>query len=737
VAPPEPPERLRAHPETVGEDDRAQRARRKRAARAFEQGHVDDADRLVEEALAADRDDVRAWYLAARVAGRGTDVGRTAARLRGLLEAAERTGQDPGGALGERLQELSALRDTMADLELPAPLLGTPVVVVENGVHPLAVTGLLDRMRPLRVLGERRIEGLRFAGGVVEPLRDLTEGGPEEQALAEVARARGDAITEALRRAVRAGVGRRGDVDLVEAQRFDLVSRQLSHLLVERACTAAVDPSRASGVLVLAGNGRNAALMAAVAARRLGSERVFTLDGRLGTSPADRAFAPHRPDEEAPELGRPPPSSRWRSTALGLGAAARRVVGRPAPAYAADGRAVVLTWAVHEPTMLPVVRELATDGPVSVLVVGNRRALAPYRRLAREGLPVVANPVGAVSDATSEGAAAAVADRRVRRAAAADGPLTAASVRDAEWVVGRTAMLARFAGELRDAFTTDATSVLLLARDRGAHERVAVMVARELGVPSLTVQPVLMSASPIYNPLHADHTTAFDHHARQLYVDHLGARPEAVSVTGFARFSPRPAGGTGPEDAATRGRTVLLAMQMFSLEDAERLLLAVATARGPGTELLVKLHPREPATRVDHYREVLAGAGAGSGAALVTETPMTEVLPRATVVVSSWSNTLLEAAMDGRPALSVNLTGGPLPVPVGELGIAYEARSEEEVHQVLPQLLEDTPLRAEVLERQRRYLAANPHLLDEVPAARRIADVAGELARRGAARRAR
>jgi hypothetical protein len=208
-------------------------------------------------------------------------------------------------------------------------------------------------------------------------------------------------------------------------------------------------------------------------------------------------------------------------------------------------------------------------------------------------------------------------------------------------------------------------------------------------------------------------------------------------VTGFARFSPRPAGGTGPEDAATRGRTVLLAMQMFSLEDAERLLLAVDTARGPGTELLVKLHPREPATRVDHYREVLAGAGAGSGAALVTETPMTEVLPRATVVVSSWSNTLLEAAMDGRPALSVNLTGGPLPVPVGELGIAYEARSEEEVHQVLPQLLEDTPLRAEVLERQRRYLAANPHLLDEVPAARRIADVAGELARRGAARRAR
>lgn len=637
------------------------------------------------------------------------------------------------------------------------------LVIVEDGVNQASLRTNLWALDGFECFSERRLRLAQSAGVQVQitPLLEVGSVGLSDDArLCQETDALARVVRVAVRRALPPRLRTFRELDLIDQLAFEFDDATFAAGLRLRNLDRLLSSGRYGRVVLVVGNARLSRAMLGAAETALGAEQVFLLwcspsqeryDQRPVSLPDLRRRDGREPfsDLQAADARAARPSPRPVSA---LRAAAGRLRARPTPG--ATGRIALLAVpsARHVGNVAPIARKLLADTAVVALLSSTAaRHLEEY---------------GAFTDLAAEhpdrfavdprlGVAAAAAaraswlerralrralgrvgeDPRIGGLALGGAPLWPVLAPAAERLLTtRLPAVRRFAAEFDRFLAEERPRGLVVSPDRTSEARIACALARRAGVPSVFPQVFFFSTSPRYKRLQSDYITVVDDFTRDLYVSHLRTPQDRVLVTGVPRFDaildrrgPAAARVTDPEQ-----RCVLLVLQRFSRQynDALIALIAEAVQALGGVRLVVKMHPGEPAANREHYTRLAARPDGSQAFAVRAAEDLYDMIAAADLVVSAFSNVVLEAAMLARLVLCVNLTGEPLPIPFVEQGAAVGAESPDQVRTALARCLGDPAFIAQARERQREYFALNDHLLTG-RADDRIASFLLELAGRG------
>jgi CDP-glycerol glycerophosphotransferase (TagB/SpsB family) len=141
----------------------------------------------------------------------------------------------------------------------------------------------------------------------------------------------------------------------------------------------------------------------------------------------------------------------------------------------------------------------------------------------------------------------------------------------------------------------------------------------------------------------------------------------------------------------------------------------------PNVHLLVRPHPSDDSVAI---REIVRAFPAERCEVWGSD-PVEDLLLGSDVLVTQSSTVGVEAALLGVPVMTVHFSGGESIVPYARLGISLEARSAEEIAEILKRLL-DGPSRRAYAERSHAALEYLMGPLDG-KASRRVAQLIARM----------
>jgi glycosyltransferase involved in cell wall biosynthesis len=284
-------------------------------------------------------------------------------------------------------------------------------------------------------------------------------------------------------------------------------------------------------------------------------------------------------------------------------------------------------------------------------------------------------------------------------------------------------------------FRLSPPAVVMAVPDRWPLSRLVIEHARRCGVPSFGLQCAMISDAATYGPMFADHLATMDQRSAEIFTRRGGIEPGRISITGMPRWDNL---STTVSEARTRTalerlglspgrRFVLFATQPFPLLTTRRMVEPVAQvlARIGGIDLVLKVHPRESTDRYEPLVRDLSSGGVKIW--IVAEADLHLLLTAAELLVTGFSNVVMEAALLDCPVLTINLTGEPEPLPYAEWGIALAVHSAEEAEAAMVRILSD-PKAMDHLKAGREQLRMREPQLVDGKSTERVVDLIRSLA---------
>ncbi|MEP3889156.1 MAG: CDP-glycerol glycerophosphotransferase family protein [Hellea sp.] len=191
---------------------------------------------------------------------------------------------------------------------------------------------------------------------------------------------------------------------------------------------------------------------------------------------------------------------------------------------------------------------------------------------------------------------------------------------------------------------------------REPHDHIVAESLQRKGVPITLVQCTDLLRHPRYKTPIADHVTAIDQAALEIFTDYLDVPKSAITVTGSPRsqinFHPKRVKAI-TELLDSRGLAVnppmrvLFATRPGHLDVILKALERVAkqAAKHPGVQLIVKTHPREKPIRLAAYAKVLEENNVG-GMANILNQGMAETLILISDSVISFPSAVVRVAVE-------------------------------------------------------------------------------------------
>lgn len=265
-------------------------------------------------------------------------------------------------------------------------------------------------------------------------------------------------------------------------------------------------------------------------------------------------------------------------------------------------------------------------------------------------------------------------------------------------------------------------------------ERASVLVARERGIPSLSMVD-LFGAGEMYT-LCADRITVLCSITRDALVA-SGVDVRAIRVTGNPAFdslvpyvAPADPQWTARHLSALPGPYVLWADQHAFLTSTTRRLHFRSeeetyqdlshlhrACRIHGATLLIRPHPCQSALVHQRWLEDHPDCGAG----LVADLPLYPLLQSVDAVLTFTSTVGLESVLLNRPTMTINSEPGSSDLPLADFGLSLAAVGMGDVPDKLGRLLFDPELHD-------RLETASRELVPDGRAAQRVGTLIGELA---------
>ncbi len=279
-----------------------------------------------------------------------------------------------------------------------------------------------------------------------------------------------------------------------------------------------------------------------------------------------------------------------------------------------------------------------------------------------------------------------------------------------------------------DIFTRVLPSVLVVIPDSSYFGMAAVAVARKNRVPSLTTLAGQIFDHPQYGFLNADVVTVNSTSAREIYL-RRGIPSDRVFITGMAHYDDtfRLAESLLRSRKQFKSKVIVFATENLPLTETLRMLSPVTSAALaiPQARLVIRPHPREDPS---NYTDFVKGSKSDR-ITVDSTTPLLQLLSRADVCVTGFSNVAVEAMILKCPVICINLTGKPDKLPYAEKEAALGVHRTEEAGPALQKALFDEGTKAALTRRTTTFLQEE-FCTTEGDASLRIVELIEELAKK-------
>lgn len=274
---------------------------------------------------------------------------------------------------------------------------------------------------------------------------------------------------------------------------------------------------------------------------------------------------------------------------------------------------------------------------------------------------------------------------------------------------------------LREVLSDGKIDALVTVPGRMISSRAATIDAQMLGIPTLDLQAFFISPHPRYHPSIADIYAGITEDQLDVYRAKNPPRSQELRRIGSLMI--------GEQLSRVRDMSVQEAREQCGIP-ADRPMIVFGAQHGQGAEgeeiirmivraattvddslLVVKLHPRTSSEGVASIQALVDKEARGE-VRVQREGDIYALMRAADLVVTQFSNVGLEAAMMGRPVISVNLTGQDYVVDLARLGVAVRATNEDDLKTKVHALLKDEEARSVLDESRKVYLEQNPELRD-------------------------
>jgi hypothetical protein len=254
-----------------------------------------------------------------------------------------------------------------------------------------------------------------------------------------------------------------------------------------------------------------------------------------------------------------------------------------------------------------------------------------------------------------------------------------------------------------DIFERFLPDVIVVVPDSSYFGMAAIAVARRNGVPSLTALAGQIFDHPQYGFLYADVVAVNNDSAKEVYIKH-GIAPDRVFVTGMAHYDDtfRLAESLLKSQRPAEPKVIVFATENLPVAETFEMISPVANAvlAIPQARIVIRPHPREdPSNYADFVNRY-----ASDRIAVDSRTPLLELLSKADVCVTGFSNVAVEAMILQRPVICMNLSGKPDKLPYAQEGAALGVHGSHEVDLVLTKALFDEETRATLAEQRTAFL---------------------------------
>lgn len=258
-----------------------------------------------------------------------------------------------------------------------------------------------------------------------------------------------------------------------------------------------------------------------------------------------------------------------------------------------------------------------------------------------------------------------------------------------------------------------------------------------MGLPVIDLQAFYISEHPRYYYSLADTYLGITTDQVEIYRKKAPPPTQSIHTVGSIMISEQVRGAADTTYESARemfaipsgAKLIVYAAQNAQGADGDDAVIAVVHAhlQLPGTQLIVKLHPKTPEHSALEITRKISLITAGDTVRVAKEGDLYRMMRAADLVLTQFSNVGLEAAVLGLPVISVNFSGKDYIVDPFRIGIAERAESPDAIVVKMRELLFDPEKRARLTEKQDAYFALNP-MLRRFDVADRIVDfIAAQL----------
>lgn len=267
--------------------------------------------------------------------------------------------------------------------------------------------------------------------------------------------------------------------------------------------------------------------------------------------------------------------------------------------------------------------------------------------------------------------------------------------------------------------------------------RSATLIARSMGLPVIDLQAFYISEHPRYYYSLADTYLGITTDQVEIYRKKTPPPTQSIHTVGSIMISEQIRGAADTTYESARemfgvpsgAKLIVYAAQNAQGADGDDAVTAVVRAhlQLPGTQLIVKLHPKTPEHDALEITRKISLITTADTVRVTKEGDLYRMMRAADLVLTQFSNVGLEAAVLGLPVISVNFSGKDYIVDPFRIGIAERAESPDAIVVKMRELLFDPEKRARLTEKQDAYFTLNP-MLRRFDVADRIADfIAAQL----------
>ena len=245
----------------------------------------------------------------------------------------------------------------------------------------------------------------------------------------------------------------------------------------------------------------------------------------------------------------------------------------------------------------------------------------------------------------------------------------------------------------------------------GTWARVIPAVGRRVGIQTLDLPHAEAADPDAIEGAGYDAFAVYGPQARRV-MEEAGIGPERIHEIGAPRFDPLVAAAVDASPLESRSTVVFAAQYVTGRMTADALAAtyraAMAAAAATGSDLVVVPHPAEPPGMLSAL--IAAHTPPAKVEVHVGRTRLAAALADARLLVTGWSNSVMEAAIAGVPSITVN-PGGVAPVDFAAEGLSVGASDEATAAGAAAQLRE-APHAARAVERARERLVGRIGPLD-------------------------